>query len=368
MNGKFMRFISKNFILLPFLIILAFLCVLYPDEIINYPDFVDWQTIASLAGLLVVATAIKESSYFLIIAERTLEKVNSERKIALVLVLLSCILASFLTNDVALFIVIPFTLGFQAFMENDVRKLIIFEAMAVNVGSALTPIGNPQNLFLWHQWGVSFLTFIIKMMPLFILLFISLIIFVLIAFPPKRLHTPIRENDAEFNKKLFSLSILLLIGYALMMQLGLTYYALPAILLIYLISFRNILPKVDWLLILLFITLFIDFHLIGRTEIISNFVNSFSLDSSSTIFSLSLLFSQITSNVPASILMSKFSHNWFSIAYGVNVGGNGIAVASLANLIALRFAGGKKIWADFHKYSLLYLIVTGVLAYVIFFM
>ncbi|RLF61709.1 MAG: hypothetical protein DRN33_06510 [Thermoplasmata archaeon] len=66
--------------------------------------------------------------------------------------------------------------------------------------------------------------------------------------------------------------------------------------------------------------------------------------------------------------MSKFSHNWFSIAYGVNVGGNGIAVASLANLIALRFAGGKKIWADFHKYSLLYLIVTGVLAYVIFFM
>jgi|GEM_PF-3406935 len=61
MNGKFIEFISKNFILLPFFVILAFLCALYQDEIIRYPDFVDWQTIAALAGLLVVATAIKES-------------------------------------------------------------------------------------------------------------------------------------------------------------------------------------------------------------------------------------------------------------------------------------------------------------------
>jgi len=368
MHGKLREFISKNFILLPFLFILAFLCVLYPDEIIGYPDFVDWQTIAALAGLLVVVTAIKESAYFSIIAERTLEKVNSERKIALFLVLLSCILSSFLTNDVALFIVIPLTLGFQAFMEYDIGKLIIFEAIAVNVGSALTPIGNPQNLFLWHQWGVTFLDFIIKMIPLFILLFISLIIFVLIEFPHKKLHTRIMENDAEFNKKLFFLSISLLIGYAIMMQLGLTYYALSAILFIYLILFRNILQKVDWMLILIFITMFIDFHLISRTGAVSNFVNSFSLGSSSTIFSLSIFFSQVTSNVPASILMSKFSHNWFSIAYGVNVGGNGIAVASLANLIALRFAGGTKIWVDFHKYSLLYLIITGGLAYLVFFM
>ena len=120
--------------------------------------------------------------------------------------------------------------------------------------------------------------------------------------------------------------------------------------------------------ILLFITMFIDFHLIGRMQVLSNFVNSFNLGSNSAVFSLSLFFSQITSNVPAGILMSKFSPNWLSIAYGVNIGGNGTAIASLANLIALRLAGGKKIWVDFHKYSLLYLVVTAGMAYVLFFL
>ncbi|MCD6299176.1 MAG: citrate transporter [Thermoplasmata archaeon] len=363
-----MKVINENIVFLPFFFIFILLSALYSHEIVHYSDFVDWQTIVTLAGLLIITTAIKESAYFSIVAEKILKKANTERKVALLLILLSCILSSFLTNDIALFIVVPLTLSFRRFIGSSMGKLIIFEAIAVNVGSALTPIGNPQNLFLWHQWDVSFLTFVMKMLPLFVLLFALLIIFVLIIFPSKKLSAHSNQEKIKFGRKLFLLSILLLAGYVIIIQFGLAYYALPVVFLVYLAFYRNILPKVDWLLILLFVTIFVDFHLISRMQIILNFVNLYDLNSHTTVFSLSILFSQITSNVPASIFMSKFSHNWLSIAYGVNVGGNGTVIASLANIIALRFAGGKKIWMDFHKYSLLYLIVTGGLAYAVFFL
>jgi len=74
------------------------------------------------------------------------------------------------------------------------------------------------------------------------------------------------------------------------------------------------------------------------------------------------------SNVPATIFMSRFSTGWLSIAYGVNVGGNGLVIASLANIIALRFVKEKSVWVDFHRYSLLYLLVSGGLVYLLFFL
>ncbi len=367
MKNKILRIINENLIFSPFLFILILLYLLYPNEIKNYPYFVAWRTIGALAGLLIITTAIKESGYFLIVTKRISKKANTERKIALFLILSSCIFATFLTNDIALFIIIPLTLSFQKFIENDIKKIVIFEAIAVNAGSLLTPIGNPQNLFLWHQWNISFLDFMTKMFPVFLLLFVFLIIFTLVIFPSKKLSIQRQENATELNKGLFFLSILLLVGYIVALESGLTYYVLPAIFLIYLVFFRNILIKSDWFLIMLFIVIFIDFHLISRIQIISNFVNSYNLNSSSTVFTFSLLSSQIISNVPASIFMSKFSHNWLSIAYGVNVGGNGTVIASLANIIALRFVRDRKIWIEFHKYSLIYLLITGGLVYVLFF-
>ena len=82
-----------------------------------------------------------------------------------------------------------------------------------------------------------------------------------------------------------------------------------------------------------------------------------------SVFVYSLLISQIISNVPAAVFLSKFSSNWLAIAYGVNVGGNGIVIASLANLIALRMVGDKKIWSRFHRYSLVYLSISACLIY-----
>ena len=112
--------------------------------------------------------------------------------------------------------------------------------------------------------------------------------------------------------------------------------------------YRDVLIKTDWLLLLTFVVIFIDFHILG------DFAGILKCD----VILLSVIVSQLISNVPASVFVSKFSHNWLAIAYGVNVGGNDLVVSSLANLIALRMTNKRKAWINFHKYSLPYLLIS----------
>lgn len=358
---------EKNFIFLPFLLLLVLFMVLYPGKITTYPDLVDWHTVLNLTGLLIVVTSIKESAFFGRFSRRLLAKTGTERGLAFAIVALSGILAMFLTNDIALFITVPLTLGFQDVIENDVKKLIIFQAIAVNVGSALTPVGNPQNLFLWHRWDISFFRFIVEMAPLFVVMSVVLVVFVWISFPPKKLSFHSKQRKNGVNAKMFILSIIVLAGFIASIELDVAYYALAAVVFIYFIFYRKIFVKTDWALLLLFMVMFIDFHLLSQVPFVAKFITQFDLAQPSDTFFSSLLFSQVISNVPATIFMSKFSTGWLAIAYGVNVGGNGLVMASLANIIALRFVKRKNIWLDFHKYSIIYLIITGSLIYILFF-
>jgi len=294
-------------------------------------------------------------------------KSKTERGLAFALVLLSGVLSMFLTNDIALFVTIPLTLGFREVMENDVKKMVIFQAMAVNVGSALTPVGNPQNLFLWHQWGLSFLGFMARMFPLFFVLFLVLLLFVWVSFPAKKLSFYTRASNVEVNNRLFVLSFTLLAGFVAAIEWGRALYALAGIVAVYLLFYRKAFLKTDWALLLLFAVMFVDFHLLSRVPFVTRFVMHFDMNTAPDTFVGGLLYSQIMSNVPASIFLSKFSHQWQAIAYGVNVGGNGLVLASLANIIALRFVKRKSVWIDFHKYSVLYLVVTALLVYLIFY-
>ncbi len=359
---------EKNFIFLPFLLLLVLFMVLAPEKIVDWPEFVGWHTILNLTGLLLVVTAIKESAFVGQFSKRLLTKTKTERSLAFALVALSGILSMFLTNDIALFITIPLTLSFRDVMKNDVKKLIIFQTLAVNTGSALTPVGNPQNLFLWHQWGVSFFGFIEKMFPLFIVMFLVLAIFVGIFFPKKPLSFHDRPRKNSVNTRLFAVSVILLFGFIASIELGWAFPALIAIAVLYLLFYREIFIKTDWMLLLLFVVMFIDFHLLGHVPLVIRFVNHFNMAHPADSFVSSALFSQVMSNVPAAIFMSKFSTQWQAIAYGVNVGGNGLVLASLANIIALRFVKRRSIWIDFHKYSILYLVVTMVLVYLIFYL
>ena len=360
-------FLLNNLVFLPFLGLLALFIIVWPDKVKAYPQFVDWATLRNLTGLLLVVTAIKESAFVGRFSRSFLAKTGTERGLAFALVALSALLSMVLTNDIALFITIPLTLGFAGMIENDLKKLIIFQALAVNAGSSLTPVGNPQNLFLWHQWGLSFFGFTAKMFPLFVILMVVLLLFVRFSFPAKKLTFFKEPPKGRVDTRLFVLSFVLLVAFIASIEWGKALYALAGVVVVYLLFYRKVFLKTDWALLLLFAVMFIDFHLLSRVPFVSQFVMHFDMKAVPDSFVSGLLYSQVMSNVPAAIFMSKFSTQWQAIAYGVNVGGNGLVLASLANIIALRFVKRRSVWIDFHKYSLLYLAVTSVLVYLVFY-
>ncbi len=364
---KAVRFVKKNMVLAVLALLLLVIMILRgdsPDALPSYGRFIEWNTIITLAGILMITTGIRESHFLSQIAQKILSRPISERNVALVLVTLSALLATFLTNDIALFIIVPLTLSLQENVENDLARLVIFEAIAVNVGSALTPIGNPQNLFLWHKWGISFLPFMGKMAPLTALLLMLLLGMAWLSFGRTELQGEATKVN-HLDRRLFVLSMALLVGFIVAAEFRWTIYALPAVLIIYLLFYRHILKVVDWLVLLIFILMFIDFGLIAEFPWVTAILQQISHMGSAGVFVASALLSQLVSNVPATVMIAQFSNNWQAIAYGVNVGGNGLIIASLANLLALRIAGGKGLWLSFHKYSLLFLAVSLALVYLL---
>jgi Na+/H+ antiporter NhaD/arsenite permease-like protein len=359
--------IKKEVLFYAFLALMVVLTIISPQKIPHYPSYVDWRTIISLTLLIILSKGFKESGFFELTADRLLVHYKSEKSIAIFFVFLTLILSTFLTNDITLFIVVPLTVSLQKFLKNDLSKLVVFEAIAANVGSTLTPIGNPQNLFLWHQWEIPFFAFIIQMFPLFLLLAFMLMAFSFVIFKRERLE--INECIlSKLNKKLFVLTTFFMIFFLLSLILGKRdLLVLVIVVPVYFIFYRKLLFQIDYFLLFTFIIMFIDFNLLTQLEPVCKLVQIFQLERAGNLFIVSSLLSQITSNVPASIFLAHLSNDYRTIAYGVNVGGQGFIIGSLANLIALRILGDKSTYSTFHLYSVPFFIVSAVAAYLLFY-
>ncbi len=357
-------FVKKEALLVIFTLLLIGLAIITPSEIPHYIRFIDWHTILMLTGLIVITTGVAESKFLRRITKRFVSKTSSERMLALKLVTLTLILSAFLTNDISLFIVVPLTLTLQTLIKNDIGKLIIFEAIAANTGSALTPIGNPQNIYLFRLMKVSFPKFVQTMIPMEVILIVILLLFVLIIFSGSKQIIPFADNSFNKNTKkenkfLFYTSTVFLFAYILTINANKIFllYFTVIIVILYLVLFTRVIVKTDWGLIVLFCIMFIDFGIIAKFPQIYRLVQLSHIESIKNLFLLSVGSSQIMSNVPASIFITHFSKNYRIIAYGVNIGGNGFIVGSLANIIALRLSK-KKIFLLFHKYSIPFLLIT----------
>ncbi len=335
------------------------LWILNPQSIKPLISSVNWHTIILLGTLLIISTSLKDSFLFDSIIVHILKRFKKERAIAFFLILSSALLSMIITNDIALFIVVPITIGLQKRLENNIlEKLIIMEAIAVNTGSLLSPIGNPQNIYLWHIWNVPFGVFVKNMLPLFVSLFIVLLFFVYFLFPNIQLN--IKETvSPTVNKKQSYLFSLLLILYIFSIELNLFFIISIIVLIISALFYRKTLLKTDWNLILLFVFTFMDIYLLTSTRFINSFINTLSLHTHSYIWSI--IFSQIIGNVPTSILMTKYSVNIQSIINGVNIAANATIFASFANIIAIRFLKNKRVYLSFHKYSIPFFILSIIL-------
>ncbi len=364
--NRVVDFFVRESLLVILLLLLVIISIMEPGHVHKFHQWVEWKVIATLIGLMVLTAGLSYSGFFDVFSRRIIRFVGTERTLALFLVLLSFFLSPVLTNDMALFVVVPLTLAFSRGLENDISKIVIMEALAVNSGSALFPIGNPQNIYLWHRWGISFWDFVAQMLiPVSVMLFL-LLAFVFLLFPSRKLRLSADTPSVGFDARLFILSALLMPIFVFLVDRGLSIPASAVVISIYLIFFRYVLLRVDWLLVVLFILIFMDFGALAHSRLVHHSISPLIENSSETgVYITSILLSQFISNVPAAVFLSHFFQNWKILAYGVNVGGNGTVIASLASIIALRLGKVRRGWLLFHVYSIPFLIMSAIGIYVL---
>ncbi|AJY14354.1 citrate transporter [Burkholderia dolosa] len=340
----------------PVLSVLAFALIvlqwLRPQPVAALAGLVDWQTVATLAGLLMLTKALELSGCLMWLAHRIVHHVRSERGLAMLLVGFAAALAMWLTNDVALFVVVPLMVSLRALTPLPFRRLVIVVALSVNAGSVATPLGNPQNLFLWQLSGVSFGGFVIALGPLALALMALLLALTACAFRAKPLDLsgdvaefPVQRTHAAIATVLFAAFVLLADAH----------HPLPGLLAVAIVLLavkRDAVLKIDWLLLLIFVLMFVVLRSAAALPAVHDAIARAHLDSPLRVFAAGAVLSQGISNVPAAILLSEFTRDWRALAFGVSVGGFGFAIGSLANLIAVRLAKEPRMWLPFHLVSI----------------
>jgi Na+/H+ antiporter NhaD/arsenite permease-like protein len=345
------------------LILMLLLWLPQPAAVSQFSRWIDWPTIATLAGLLLLTKGVESSGYLSHLGRLIINRLPNERALALFLVSMSALLSTVLTNDVALFIVVPLTVSLRGMAGLPIGRLVIFEALAVNAGSLLTPIGNPQNILLWQLSGQSFTAFTWQMAPLALGSMALLLLATALAFPKQPVHTELHDTAAGYQPRLLAVCALLYVGFVLALESGHPGWGLVAVVTGVALLRPALLLTVDWSLIAVFMLMFVDIRLLTGLPALRHATDALAGLGQTGLYLTALLGSQLISNVPATILLVKYSSAYKVLAYSVNAGGFGCVLGSLANLIALRMAGERGIWLQFHLYSLPALLLVGVLGY-----
>ncbi|MDB5916894.1 MAG: anion transporter [Massilia sp.] len=352
----------------------ALLSVVAPNRLASYPALVDWPTIAALTGLLALTKGLELSGAMAWLGHRLVAAMATERAAALWSVAAAALLSTVLTNDVALFIVVPLTLGVCrvcGLSGMPATRLIVFEALAVNAGSALTPIGNPQNLFIWQLSKAPFGQFVLHMLPLVVSTMLVLVALTACVFGKR--PVAIRDDAIDgahrtpIDRRLLAVSLGLYLPFLAATDLHHGGLAVLAVLATFVLLRPRVLAQLDWGLLLVFVLMFVDLRLLAGLEAVRHAMLGLGLDQAGHLYFAGIAASQVISNVPAAIALAEYSRDWRVLAYGVNVGGFGFLVGSLANLIALRMSGDRRAWLSFHAYSLPFLAVAAALGYVLLF-
>ncbi len=358
---RWLAWLLKEPVLSVLALALIILQWLHPQPIATLAGRVDWQTVATLAGLLMLTKALELSGCLMWLAHRIVHHVHSERGLAMLLVVFAAALAMWLTNDVALFVVVPLMVSLRALTPLPFRRLVIVVALAVNAGSVATPLGNPQNLFLWQLSGMSFGRFVVTLGPLALALMALLLVLTACAFRAKPLDL---SGDVEVVPVQRMHALLAAVLFGAFVLLADAHHPVPALLAVVialLVAKRDAVLKIDWLLLLIFVLMFVVLRSAAALPVVHDAIARTHLDSPLRVFGAGVVLSQGISNVPAAILLSEFTHDWRALAFGVSVGGFGFAISSLANLIAVRLAKEPRMWLPFHLVSIPFAIVSAAL-------
>jgi Na+/H+ antiporter NhaD/arsenite permease-like protein len=355
--GPILRWLRTEWLLLLLLAVLPLLLWRVPTAPAGLAALVDWKTVGALAGLMVLSRGLEVSGLIARAGIAVVGRLRSERTLAAALILFAALLSAVITNDVALFVTVPLTLALARMVPLPLPRLVIFQALAVNAGSAASPVGNPQNLFLWQVSGAGFVEFLLAMLPLAAAMLAILLALVPLAFARRPITLSEAPTPEPLRTPLMALSLAAYPAFLAAVNAGLAVPAAAAVIALYALAFRFVLRGLDWPLLLVFVLMFVNLGLLGRLPGIAEAMPA-ALELPGGAYTLGALLSQGMSNVPAAIFLAPFTDDWRALAWGVNVGGFGLAIGSLANLIALRLARASGLWGQFHLWSVPVLVLS----------
>jgi len=335
------------------------LTIAHPRAPAAWLALVDWHTIGALAGLLAIMQAVEQSGVLQSVARRLLARVTDLRTLALALVLGAALLSALVTNDVSLFLLVPLTRVLATQARLPLAELVVLEALAVNAGSALTPIGNPQNLYLWHRSGLGFGAFVVMMLPTVAVMLGWLLALVVVWIPRTQIELATDAAIGERRPRLLAASALLFLGFVIALDRDWLWPALGVTLATLLLVEWRVLRKTDWTLLVIIALMFVDLRQLADLPIVARAIESMPIEHGWRAYLAAVATSQVISNVPAAILLDGYVHDLPALAAGVSVGGFGCVIGSLANLIALRLAKLPKGLRAFHRVSVPFLLVVG---------
>ena len=341
MKEKLIRFFKQETVLcVAFALAIASMFFVHPDK--EYIDYVDFRTLAILFCLMSVMAGLQKSGVFQYVAQALLSRIHKAWQLMLVLVLLCFFSSMLVTNDVALITFVPFTLVVLNMIGPEIKSrllipIVVLQTVAANLGSMLTPIGNPQNLYLYGKAGLSMGAFVLLMLPYTA---VALVVTVIWSLAQSRVCSETVQVSFDKKAKLAGNRVQLVIYGILLVfdlltvarvipygvTLGVTLFAL-------LVTDRSIFGCVDYSLLLTFVGFFLFIGNIGRFPAFSRMLQQ--VVSGHEILA-GVAASQVISNVPAALLLSGFTENLSLLIIGVNLGGLGTLIASMASLISYK--------------------------------
>jgi Na+/H+ antiporter NhaD/arsenite permease-like protein len=339
--NKVIEFVKKESVLSA-AILLAFVSALFvhPDK--QYLGYIDYRTILILFSLMVVMEGYKKIGVFGYIAEKLLIQSNNITYIVFVLVSLCFFFSMVITNDVALITFVPFTFTVLSKLDKNTGEylfipVVILQTVSANLGSMLTPLGNPQNLYLYGVGGMTWGEFISLMAPYSIMGFCLIMISITVLCRNQgraQLEHRLFNSGKTIEKKrmiiysvMFALCILSVVRVADYRVVGLIIGG------IILVIDRDVLKKIDYSLLGTFVFFFIFVGNVGRIEWFYDRLSKL-VDGSEIL--ISVLLSQFISNVPAALLLSDFTDDIGKLIVGLDIAGFGTLIASMASLISFR--------------------------------
>ena len=341
---KLFKLFLKNETVLCVSFLLAVLSafVIKPDMLyLTYPDY---RTIALLFCLMIIVAGFQSLGIFRMLGHFLITRAGSIRGLSVVMIWLCFFSSMVITNDVTLITFVPFTilvLRMSGRVER-ILKLVVLETIAANLGSMATPIGNPQNLYLYSISDLTAGEFMQAVLPYAGLSLILLVIVVFVGKDEPLLDVSVKDEPEKRAEKKAgrvlgqAMPLLILLILCLLVVFRILPYqpVLICVILVILVIKRKLYLSVDYFLLLTFLCFFVFIGNMKRIPQVSEFLVS-AVQGRELL--AGILTSQIISNVPAAILLSGFSSDYSALLTGVNLGGLGTLIASLASLISFKF-------------------------------